>query len=261
MLILIFNKFHYYTQDPYILLEFGSKFSKKTITLQDGGSEGFWSDLRMRCEVSTEDLFSQILSIKAFDENSMNKDSLIGSATLSLKSLASLPLFGTNSEIPVLLYNSKNKPAGKLILLCGMHKVEERKVLKVTPGFTDGVLHVKKINGQEMQGGGLFSRSIGELTTYIVVKVDVPVDKIRGAEPLKGVIENGGQGVWTGGTGPKTGHSPVWDVLDLKPYVTASSLAVGTMLVECWAKTLAGLGGDKLLGSGVTAMLPAGHTR
>jgi C2 domain len=254
----IMFKFHCYTQDPYILLEFGTKFSKKTMTLQDSGSEGFWADLRMRCEVSQEDLFCEVLTIKAFDENNMTKDSLIGCATLSLKILASLPLFGTNSDVPILLFDSKNKPAGKLILHCGVHRVEEKKKLKVSPGFLHGVLHVKKINGQEMQGGGLFSKSIGELTTYIVVKVDVPMDKIRGAGPLKGVTEEGGKSLWTGSTGSKTGHSPVWDVLDLKPYVTAFSLAEGTMLVECWAKTLAGLGGDKLLGSGVAAMLPAG---
>lgn len=213
----------------------------------------------MRCEVSPEDLFTEMLTIRAFDENNMNKDSMIGSATLSLKQLASLPLFGTTSEIPVILLDSKHKPAGKIILLCGMHPIERKRELKVTQGFTHGVLHVKKINGQEMQGGGLFSRSIGELTTYIALKVDVPGDKIWGTAPLKGVTDEGGKGVWTGSTGSKTGHNPVWDVLDLKPYVTASTLAEGTMLVECWAKVLGGLGGDKLLGSGVIAMLPAGH--
>jgi C2 domain len=258
--VLILLKFYRFTQDPYVLLEFGSKFSKKTVTLQDAGSEGFWSDLRMRCEVSQEDIFSQVLTLQAFDENNMLKDNLIGCATLSLKRLASLPFFGNNSDVPVLLFDSKNKPAGKLILHCGVHRIEEKKELKVSPGFIHGVLHVKKINGQEMQGGRLFSKSIGELTTYIVLKVDVPRDITRGAAPLKGVTEEGGKSLWTGSTGCKTGHSPVWDVLDLKPYVTASSLVEGTMIVECWAKTLAGLGGDKLLGSGVSTMLPAGNT-
>lgn len=242
-----------------MVVDFGPKFSKKTSTASNGGGEGSWIDLRYSCEVTVEDLFTEQLSIKVFDENHLVAHSLIGSTIFPLKKLAYPDLFGKNHDVPLQLLGPKGILSGRLMLKCGIHPVEEEKEkMSVTKGFEKGVLHVMTIKGREMQGGGLFSSSIGELTTYIKLKTMHPNNTTNGAgdmEPKSGITDP-----WSVITGPRTGHSPVWDVLDIKVPVTATSLLVNELTVECWAKTLGGLVGDKLLGSGTISMLPAGAT-
>ena len=158
--------------------------------------------------------------------------------------------------------------------------------MTIDPGFSRGVLHVNRILGKEIKGGGLFSSSIGELTTYIVLTV--PLSVPPSAPPSLSISDNhndpslttlsppsltpsliltpsltpslalDGVGLWTGKTGPRTGHTPVWEGLDFKPPVTRSTLSACVITAECWAKTLGGIGGDKALGYGTAAMITAG---
>lgn len=178
---------------------------------------------------------------------------LIGSSIFPLKKLAHPDFFGSSHDVPLQLFGPKGILSGRLMLRCGLHSIEEEKEkVIVTLGFEKGVLHVKKIRGREMQGGGLFSASIGELTTYIKLKANPTITNGKEVSLIKDTD------AWSGITGPRTGHSPVWDVLDIKVPVTASSLLIEKLTVECWAKTLGGLVGDKLLGLGTISMLPAG---
>ena len=244
-----------------MVVDFGPRFSKKTSTATNSGGEGSWTDLRYRCDVTVEDLFAQPLSVKVFDENHMVAHTLIGSTVFPLKKLAYPEFFGSDHDVPLQLLGPKGILSGRLILRCGLHHVEEEKEKEkavVTQGFEKGVLHVKKIRGREMQGGGLFSASIGELTTYIKLKAMHPNNTTNVNNIGEGLVKD--TDPWSGITGPRTGHSPVWDVLDIKVPVTASSLLQNKLTVECWARTLGGLVGDKLLGSGTISMLPAGDT-
>jgi hypothetical protein len=201
--------------------------------------------------MSIENLFEYKLSVKVYDENTLNSDAIIGVGSISLKSVAVEGAFETVKELMINLLGPKNEPSGRLMIKCIMMKKEILKELKVKEGFLKGVLHVTKIMGHEINSGGLFGISIGELSTYIVLKV---------VDPTTAVGLNLSQSdskVWTGKTPIKTGHTPQWDLLDLRPPVTIDSLK-GCMTIECWGKTLGGLGGDKLLGIGEILLLPAG---
>ena len=290
-------------KDPYFTLEFGSEFSAKSSTKSNSGSEIFWDNLAYFCTINnTNDLFYQMLTIKIYDENHLRADTLIGSASISLKGLATSSLIGNNITFPLEIFCLKNKLVGEVTILCGLHKNKniEKKELEIDSGFSRGVLHVNKIVGKEIQGGGLFSASIGDLTTYIVLSVPLSVPlSVTPSSPLStptptpvpipvplaiplsasilhtndnsssslttsssmspspSLITNG-VGLWTGKTGPKTGHTPVWDNLDFKPSVTRSVLNECVITAECWAKTLVGVGGDKSLGSGTVSIISAG---
>jgi hypothetical protein len=233
------------------VVEFGPNMSKKTSSIDNGGSEGFWPHLNYKCDVSIDNLFEHKLSVKVYDENTLNSDAIIGAGTISLKSLAAEGAFETVKELMIHLLGPKNKPSGRLMIKCVMMKKEILKELKVKEGFVKGVLHVTKIIGHEINSGGLFGISIGELSTYIVLKVIDPATAV-GLNPSQTDPK-----VWTGKTPIKTGHVPHWDLLDLRPPVTVDSLK-GCMTIECWGKTLGGLGGDKLLGTGEISLLPAG---
>ena len=291
-------------------MEFGSEFSVKSSTKPNSGSEIFWDNLSYFCTVNTNDLFSQMLTIKIYDENRIRANTLIGSASTALKGLVNSSLIGNNINFPIEIFCLKNKLVGKVTLLCGLHRNKniEKKELKIDFGFSRGVLHVNKIVGKEIQGGGLFSASIGALTTYIVLSVPLSVplsvtptiplstptptpvstpvlSPVPFAIPLSSSIlhtnDNSssstsltapssissspspslitdGVGLWTGKTGPKTGHTPVWENLHFKPSVTRCVLNECVITAECWAKTLGGIGGDKSLGSGTVSMISAG---
>ena len=249
-----------------------------------------------------------MLTIKIYDENRLRANTFIGSASISLKGLATTSLIGNNINFPIDIFCLKNELVGKVTILCGLHKNKnndiEKKELKNDVGFSRGVFHVNKIVGKEIKGGGggLFSASIGDLTTYIVLSMPLSVTPsiplstptpipvptavpipVPLAIPLSTSILHtndndnsssslttsssmspspsltpSGVGLWNGKTGPKTGHTPVWDNLDFKPSVTRSALNECVITAECWAKTLGGVGGDKSLGTGTVSMISAG---
>ena len=258
-------------------MEFGSEFSVKSSTKSNSGSEISWTNLAYNCTINTNDLFSQMLTIKIYDENRITAHTLIGSASVSLKGLANSSILGNNIDLPIEIFCPQNKSVGKISILCGIHKIKEMKDMAIDPGFSRGVLHVNKILGMEIKGGGLFSSSIGELTTYILLSVPLsapPSLSIPDAHndpspftltppspsltPTPSLAPDGA-GLWTGITGPRTGHTPVWEGLDFKPSVTRSSLGTCVITAECWAKTLGGVGGDKALGYGTAPMITAGQ--
>ena len=260
-------------------MEFGSEFSVTSATKQNSGSEVSWTNLAYNCTIYTNDLFAQMLIIKIYDENRITAHTLIGSASVSLKGLANSSILGNNIGFPIEIYCPKNKPVGKITILCGIHKIKEVKDMTIDAGFSRGVLHVNKILGMEIKGGGLFSCSIGELTTSIVLSVplsappslsipdthnDPSLTRLSTPSPspsmsLTPSLAPDGVGLWTGKTGPRTGHIPVWEGLDFKPSVTRSTLSACVITAECWAKTLGGIGGDKALGYGTAAMITAGQ--
>jgi hypothetical protein len=264
-------------------MEFGSEFSVKSTTKTNAGSEISWTNLAYNCTINTNDLFSQMLTIKIYDENRITAHTLIGSASVSLKGLANFLILGHNIDFPVEILCPKNKSVGKIIILCGIHEIKEKKDMIISAGFSRGVLHMNKILGKEIKGGGLFSSSIGELTTYIVLSV--PLSAPPSAPPSLSIPDThndlslttlsphsltpspsltpslapDGVGLWTGKTGLRTGHTPVWEGLDFKPSVTRSSLSACIITAECWAKSLGGVGGDKALGYGTAPMISAGQ--
>ena len=260
-----------------MILNFGSDWTKKTVTIENAGSECFWPDLEYKCDVSIDDIFIKKLDIKVFDKNDLMSDSLIGLNSLSLKKLFILGKYGNDIDVPINLFGVKNKLCGKLILKCGFYKKEELKILKITDGFLNGIFHIKKIAGFDIQGGGMFSSSVGELSTYIMIKIPIVRDGIKDKNMIKQMIINKTDKIvsnkkedkekekeditfWTGKTEVKNGHNPIWDFLDLKSMVSSEILDVGEVTVECWSKILGGLGGDKLIGSGSVSMLPAGQS-
>ena len=266
-------------QDPYVTFSFGPSWTKKTKTLQGGGSEGHWPDLNMSCDVSLEELLGECLNVSVYDENTTSSDTLIGTASFSLRSLAALKVFGTTLDIPLSLLSSlkdKQKTVGRLILTCGLYDKVAVKIMEVDPTFVSGVLNVTKIVGRDIQtGGGLLSMNITELSTYVILKVPSPSpspSQLLEAKTIDAKEKEGSKGKeesdlnlkkleinqWNGRTDMKKGHNPVWDYLDLRPSVTAGTLKSDNLILELWTKTLGGIGSDKLLGTGSVSILAAG---
>ena len=241
---------------------------KKTPIVESGGEECSWPNLEYQYDVSVEELFKEKLDIKVYDKNHLTSDGLIGISTFSLKNLAIIGTFGSDINVPINLIGIKGKSAGKLILKCGLHKKEELKTLKVTNGFINGIIQIKKIIGIDFAGGGMFTTSIGELSTYLILKIPIVKEdsKIEEIPLVKGkdkkdpivIKKEENTSFWSGKTEIKTGNNPVWDFLDLKSKVSNDLLSVGDVTVECWSKTLGGMGGDKLIGTGSVSMLSAG---
>ena len=222
--------------------------------------------------MTTEELLNTMLNIKVYDENSMTAHVLIGSASISLRNLAGPGSFGKELDVPISLLGPKDQKSGRLILKAGLYKIEPKVELKVKNGFIKGILHVSKICGSELPAGGVF----GDVSTYMIVKVPTPKNPNNPSNPneptnptqsLKTGNENDKNepdknaltdGLWTAQTPTKTGSNPVWDYLDFKPLVTFDSLSEDSVTVECWVKTMGGMGGDKMVGSGTARMLAAG---
>ena len=235
--------------------------------MESGGEECSWPNLEYQYDVSVEELFQEKLDIKVYDKNHLTSDGLIGTSKFLLKNLAIIGVFGTDIDVPINLIGTKGKAAGKLIIKCGLHKKEELKTLKITNGFLNGIIQIKKIIGVDFAGGGMFTTSIGELSTYLILKIPIVKEesKIEEISSVKEknkkdpiIIKEENTNFWSGKTEITTGNNPVWDFLDLKSKVSSDILSVGDVTVECWSKTLGGMGGDKLVGTGYVSMLPAG---
>lgn len=251
-----------------MVLDFGPSWTKKTPTLQDAGSEGYWPDLEYKCDVTQEDLFSTLLNVNVYDENTVTANVLIGSASFSLRNLAGPSSFGGDVDIPINILGPKDKPSGRLILKAGLYPLEPKIELRVKDGFIRGIFHVNRILGHDLQGGGLLS----ELSSYVILKVPTPtpsnnttinpstlrIDPASNPKDTKNDPKALVEGPWSGQTPVRTGSNPLWDYLDLKPPVTFATVGSESVTVECWVKTLGGMGGDKMVGSGSVAMLSAG---
>ena len=235
-------------------MNFGPNFAKKTPVVESGGEECSWPNLEYQYDVSVEELFQEKLDIKVYDKNHLTSDGLIGTSKFLLKNLAIIGVFGTDIDVPINLIGTKGKAAGKLIIKCGLHKKEELKTLKITNGFLNGIIQIKKIIGVDFAGGGMFTTSIGELSTYLILKIPIVKEESK-IEEISLVKEKNKKeentNFWSGKTEITTGNNPVWDFLDLKSKVSSDILSVGDVTVECWSKTQGGMG------TGYVSKLPA----
>ena len=235
-------------------MNFGPNFAKKTPVVESGGEECSWPNLEYQYDVSVEELFQEKLDIKVYDKNHLTSDGLIGTSKFLLKNLAIIGVFGNDIDVPINLIGTKGKAAGKLIIKCGLHKKEELKTLKITNGFLNGIIQIKKIIGVDFAGGGMFTTSIGELSTYLILKIPIVKEESK-IEEISLVKEKNKKeentNFWSGKTEITTGNNPVWDFLDLKSKVSSDILSVGDVTVECWSKTQGGMG------TGYVSKLPA----
>ena len=100
--------------DPFVLLHF-DKFSIKTPTIDNGGSNVDWNDVNFSHEFHTSTLSEQNISLEVFDENTTFANALIGSGTFPLAAIAGHSL-EEEIEYEISIFDSKRKSTGKVKL-------------------------------------------------------------------------------------------------------------------------------------------------
>ena len=77
--------------DPYAILSVGKKWSQRTKTIDEAGSDATWSlepgDASWQIDMSGDELRQQTLAVVVMDANSLRSDVVIGEGEVSLSSL------------------------------------------------------------------------------------------------------------------------------------------------------------------------------
>ena len=207
-------------QDPFVEIHLG-EWSDKTYTKEEGGSDVLWDFLDLHCDVTSEMLHSEKISVVVWDENQF-KNTLIGRGECTLVKPGAY--VGEQVSIDIKLRDDKDKYSGRLVLFMTLNNEEEEQEGDIPDSFFRGELHVKRINGFSLKNTEL----IGKQDPYVVLKLGDEMNfKTK-------VLDN-------------IGANPCWDRLDFKVVLSAATVKMKDVDIEVWDKNTAK---DTMIGKG-----------
>jgi len=156
--VLKFLILYLFLQDPYAKISIGDWWSETTSTLNNAGSNPYWEDLSLQCEI-TRELLEQAdiggkCTIQFFDENFSRGDAPLGTGKVSLKSCCAR--INEEVSLPLDLSDAKGTIVGKAMIaakiipgkLEDMNEKLPESVVKIEKGFWK----VYEIMGYDLNG-------------------------------------------------------------------------------------------------------------
>ena len=141
-------------QDPYVCVTLGD-WNETTDTLSSAGSAATWTALDMLCEVNTEMLARERLTVRVMDENTTRRDSVLGVGEVSLRKLCSR--LNSAVELGVDLVAENGATVGRIVLTAMLSQSRLDDMVDALPEsavvVTRGQLVVKKISAFDLRGG------------------------------------------------------------------------------------------------------------
>lgn len=214
-------------QDPYCVFKLAGKDDLTTSYKEGGGSLVVWNSLDMKfTEVSRAVLKDENLLVEVWDHNSITKDKMIGTGSVSIAEAGSQ--LGEVVELVVDLETKKGGVAGKLVLDVklteGVEKENKEIKYEISEGFNEGKVHIRKIAvfdaaDTEMIGAG-------QQDLYTVVGFKEWSEKTEVQDDV--------------------GSDAVWENLDMNFDITAESLKNDLLTIQVFD---ANMMKDTLIGS------------
>jgi hypothetical protein len=211
--------------DPFVSLTLGA-WTEQTSVCTNAGGNVLWNDVKVREEFPVNTLLHQPMEIAVFDKNQYRKNVLIGRGQVSLK--RAVYSLGREIELVAQLQNDRKKDVGRIVMKLELRE-QSKEGLKTLPAdFKEALLHIVRISAFSLPN----KEMTGKQDPYVVVKLGDYRDRTP--------------------TLQEAGSDPVFDLLDLKPRVTAPILLNRQLEVEVYEDNT--VGGDILLGTGTVTL-------
>ena len=219
--------------DPYVEVLFESKLgnaSEKTPVYTNAGDKVVWDEVNLKVKVSADDILAnKKVKVKTWDENS-GKDTHTGSGEFTMRKL--VKGYGNEITLNIDLVDSKEKRAGRLVMVAELRESEPEPEVFLPNDFTAGILKVVQICTFDLKNLEMFGAG----------KQD-PYCKVRAGDFFEDKTFEKEEG----------GSDVVWDYLDMSIPVTAEFLTSdeNSIEFEAWESNLIT---DALIGKGEASL-------